>query len=848
MPVGPVRGHLPSVAGRKQKLADLSPDSSRYVARRFNNLPIPLTGLVGRRQELAKVRALLAGTSLLTLTGVGGSGKTRLALALATEVAQEFTEGVCWVDLAGLLDGSLLWSAVAEGLGTQDTPGESLDQVLIDLLASKNVLLILDNCEHLIYASAKLAERLLSTCPHLKLLITSREPLGLTGEVVWSVPVLSLPAPPFALPKLMQYDAPRLFITRARSVNSDFVLAEHNAEAVGQICARLDGIPLAIELAAARVKALSVEQIAARLQDRFELLTVGSRTALPRQQTLRSTIDWSFDLLTEAERVLFRRLAVFAGGFTIEAAAHICADRDGRSHVSSHNILDLMTHLVDKSLVVVQQDHEARYGMLETIRQYALEKLEQAQELATMSERHFEYSLTVASEAKPQLISEEQKAALARLDAEHDNLNKALEWSLASDNPEQALRLATALGHFWRIRGHLAEGRNWLDKALRRTEYLGRTVERSRGLTALGGLTWYQGDSTLARTELEEAAAIAEECADTLCRAEALSVLGHLLTDQGYPDQARELLEKSVETFLEGGDRWNYAQALMYLGRLHLDLGDVVQAQSLLESSLKIFRELGDRWGMLVPIGSLGFIAERRGDAATARRLLEERLHLAQELGSRQQIVFALYWLGVSAYITSQFQEAGLYFKQSLELSWQTGLMGNVMGALEALGWVARENNQPARAARLMGAAAVLLAHRDLNPVDKAEHERNLAALHAEMSEQDFNGAWAEGEAMTWEQAVEYARQVQAPPSEGRLTPRQAAKQQFGGLSGREREVALLIAEGKSNRQIAESLVISERTVTTHVANILSKLGFNSRSQVASWAVEKGLRKKQSKV
>ncbi|MGE5139720.1 MAG: tetratricopeptide repeat protein [Rudaea sp.] len=846
MPAIEARGRLHVTTIEKNKSAEPSGNSPVLVGH-HDNLPIPLTELIGRIQELAKVRALLANNRLLTLTGVGGSGKTRLALALAGQVASQYRDGVHWVDLTGLFDGSLLSSAVGETFGLQEAPGQSLEEMLIDYLIPRHLLLILDNCEHLIDPCAQLAQRLLAACPDLRLLCTSREPLGITGETVWSVPALSLPLPPLTSTHLADYDAPRLFIARATAVDPDFALTERNSSAVARICARLDGIPLALELAAARVKVLSVEQIADRQENRFELLTVGSRTAVPRHQTLRSAIDWSFDLLTEAERILFRRLAVFAGNFTLEAAEQICADPGAEPKILGHLIVDLLAHLVDKSLVLAHQDREARYRLLETIGQYALEKLEQARELATESERHSDYFIRLAAEAQPKLISAEQKATLQQIETEHDNLIAALDWSLESGHLSQALRLGSSLSGFWHARGYLTEGRTWLGKVLARTESLAKTPDRAEVLTAHGVLTWMQGDPDLARKELGEAASMAQELGATNVLAEALTWLGFIATDHGQHDQARAMVERSVRLSEEAEDRWNLAHSLYVLGRVYMNLGDIGQASSLYEKSLKIFRELGDRSGTAVVIGNMGVIADRTGDVATASKLIEERLRLAEELGSKKQIEFALYWLGILAYHAGHNQEAETRFKQALELAWQIGLKGPASDALEALGWVAHTNRQPARAARLMGAAGSLFKRQNLYTFDLGEHGRKLTALRGELGVEEFNAAWVEGVAMTWDQAIEYAWQVQAPTSDRHFTPRQAAKHEYGGLSPREREVSMLIAQGKSNRQIAQALVISERTVTTHVANILSKLGFSSRAQVAAWAVQKGLTLKQSK-
>jgi predicted ATPase/class 3 adenylate cyclase len=433
-----------------------------------HNLPRQLTSFIGRDGEMAEIKQLLSKTALLTLTGAGGCGKTRLALQVAADVLEEFEEGVWLVELAALADSTLVPQTVAAALGVREEPGRPLTETLIDYLRPRQVLLLLDNCEHLLSASAQLADTSLRACPRLRVLVTSREGLGIAGETTYRVPSLSLPdlqhLPPVAA--LSQFEATRLFVDRAAAAVPSFTLNEQNAPSVAEVCYRLDGIPLAIELAAARVKALPVEQITRRLDDRFRLLTGGSRAALPRQQTLRATIDWSYDLLSEAERMLLRRLSVFAGGWTLEAAEAVGAGEG----INDDEVQELLTTLVEKSLVLYEEQRgEARYRLLETVRQYSRERLLESGEMQVVCSRHASFYLNFAEQAEPELRRSDQVGWLNRLDVEHDNLRAALEWSLLGDNQgEVGLRLAGALWWFWLVRSHFTEGRNWLDAAVSR--------------------------------------------------------------------------------------------------------------------------------------------------------------------------------------------------------------------------------------------------------------------------------------------------------------------------------------------------------------------------------------------
>ena len=537
-----------------------------------------------------------------------------------------------------------------------EQPGRPLLATLSDVLRPKRLLLVLDNCEHLVAACAALADSLLLTCPGLRILATSREALNIPGEIVWQVPSLTSPdalpasgGPP--LGHLARYEAVRLFVDRAVGARSTFTVTPQSAPAVAQICHRLDGIPLALELAAARVKALSVEQIAARLDDRFRLLTGGHRTALPRHQTLRATVDWSYALLSEPERTLFNRLSVFAGGWTLEAAEAICAGEG----IEAGEVFELLAQLVDKSLVLAEErSGEVRYRLLETIRQYGAEKLRQAGEEVVQRERHRDWYLRLAEQAEPKLKGPEQAAWLNRLAIEHDNLRAALEWgrleALAGSEPapslsigqalersagtehggaeagQAGLRLVGALWWFWRLRGYLSEGRKWLAEALARAPE--RTVARAKALHGAGWLAFVQGDFPAARHLLEESLAVAREVGYRQDIASCLSNLGFLALAQGDQAAAHALYQEGVVVAREVGDGWGLGWALLRAGNAALDEDDNAAARALLEESLAVRRELGDQQGSALSLLFLGLTAFRQGDHAAARALYQESLVL----------------------------------------------------------------------------------------------------------------------------------------------------------------------------------------------------------------------------
>jgi predicted ATPase/DNA-binding SARP family transcriptional activator/DNA-binding CsgD family transcriptional regulator len=761
-----------------------------------HNLPVPRTSFVGRERELIEVKRLLAMTRLLTLTGAGGSGKTRLALEVARDLAGLYPDGVWLVELAALTQGALVPQVVAEILGVQEQPNRPLTVTLAEALRAKKMLIVLDNCEHVVEACARLTDVLLRSCSEVRVLASSRESLNVAGEVVWSVPPLSVPDAE-RLPNLecrRVYESTRLFVERALRRTSAFVLTADTASAAAEICQQLEGMPLAIELAAAWVGTLAVGQISERLGDSLKLLTGGERTAMPRQQTLRGTLDWSYDLLSEEEKRLFCQLSAFAGGWTLEAAEAVGACGEGEP------VLDLLGRLVGKSLVVVEvaQDGSVRYTLLEPVRQYAREKLEESGEAEVVLRRHAEFFLALAERAEPELKGARQEEWLGRLEEEHDNFRAALSWAMDRCEAELALRLGAALGDFWHMRGHLGEGQRWLEGALAIGD--AASVERVKALAKASWIAWEQ-------TDLERATALGEE--------------GLKL--------ARTL-----------GDEKGVAAALLNLGIAVMVRGELERATTLIEEGLPKFHELRDKWGLARSLLCLGLVAMFRGDYEQAKESTEEGLAVSQKSGDVWCSNMALNQMALMALLREDFGRAGALCKESLELSRRSGMVHHIAFALHTAAALASSQDQPVRSARLWGAAEVLreAIGTAFSPMEQRVYEPYMAAACDQVEDARWETAWSEGRAMGMDEAIEYALSEEEGIPSTAPAPRQRVAEEAALLTRREEEVAALVARGLTNRHIATELSISEHTVANHVARILRKLGLDSRSQLTAWVVE----------
>ena len=652
-------------------------------------------------------------------------------------------------------------------------------------------------------ACRDLTAALLHKCPKVRILATSREGLGVPGETLWRVPSLSVPEDICHLPRskdLVLYDAVRLFVDRAMATSSGFTVTRENAPAVAQVCQRLDGIPLAIELAAARVKVLAVEQIGARLDDRFRFLTGGSRAVPPRHQTLRAAIDWSYNLLSEKERALLRRLAVFAGGWTLEAAEALCAGGG-----VADQVLDLLMSLVDKSLVMVETNHgEARYRLLETLRQYAWDQLVEAGEATEAQRQHRAWYLDLAERAEAGIEGPEDTMWLNRLEVEHDNLRAALGWSSTEkDDGETGLRLAAALHWFWECHTHWGEGRKWLETALAGSRNI-KSIARVKALWESGNLAWMQGDYARALALCDESLAL-----------------------------GRELMDQA-----------GIARALMWRGLVAMRQEDFDAATALFEESLELSRKLEDKWFMAAVLAQMGAMARLRGDYVKAVALCEESLGMFRTLGGPRWIAYSLRLMGHAVRMQGDLQCAVGLYREGLALLRKTRDKWIATECIEGLAIIASMKGELERAACLSGAAEAARETFGITmpPPEPGNHGLVMAIREGPV-DKIFAAAWAEGRAMTLEQAIEYAlAPTEAPQSKRGDDSKSAVGKRAGLLAPRERAVAALIVEGKTNREIAARLSITESTAETHVQHILNKLGFNSRAQIAAWAVSHGLR------
>ncbi len=723
-----------------------------------NNLPVQLTSFIGREQDMAEVKRLLAQSRLVTLLGAGGAGKTRLAIQVAADLLEVYPDGVWLVELAPIVEPALVPQTVASALDLREPAREATD-ALVDFLRPKSLLLVIDNCEQVLSASADLCAHLLRQCPHVRILTTTRETLAIAGEATYRVPPLPLPDPqhPLSPDTINQYAAMRLFMERAVLVHPGFQVTTGNVKTIADICRRLDGIPLAIELAAARVKVLSVEQIAARLEDRFRLLTGGTRTGLPHHQTLRAAMDWSYDLLPEDERALFRRLAVFAGSFSLEAAEQVCAG-EGLAETA---VLDLVAKLVDKSLVVTEDAAagEVRYEQLETVRQYALNRLIESGDTEAVRSRHRDFFLHLAEQAEPKLFGPEQKVWLDRLEAEHDNFRTALEWSRTDPGSvETGLRLAGALWWLWEVRGYWTEGRQWL------TNVLARAIDSSteahvKALNAAGALAMRQGDAAKAAELARKSLALSRELGDKRGAASCLVILGIYACILEDYKQAEALGGESLSLSREVGDRWGTAWAKLTLGLVARAERDYAKATTLLEESLALSRAMGHQWSIADVTLHLGLIARDQGDLERAAALFEEAIAIFRQLGDKSFIAYSQLNLGTIASAMGEFGRAGTLYREALAVRKDLGDKRGIATCVMALACVAAGSAQSRRAAVLFGAAEAMREATGASiPVYfRSEHDRQVAAASAGLGEAAFKTAWAEGRALPAAPAVEFA-------------------------------------------------------------------------------------------
>jgi predicted ATPase/DNA-binding CsgD family transcriptional regulator len=832
------------------------------------NLPAEPNGFVGRERDLADLAVLLDDVRLLTLAGPGGVGKTRLAIRMARQLAGSFSGGAWLVELADVAEPDLLAVSVAGTLAVRQEPDRPVADTLCDVLRPRQLLLVLDTCEHLIDAVASLARRLLADCPSLRILATSREPLRLPGETVWRVPPLELPpdvAPGARPAEIAEHEAVRLFCERAIAVRPGFVLDAENTAAVSRVCRTLDGMPLAIELAAARLRALSAAQVADRLADRFRLLASGDRTAPPRQQTLRAAVDWSHDLLTEPEQVLLRRLTVFSG-WNLEAAEHVCAG-DG---IRADQVLSLLVALIDKSLVTLDGDPDGvpRYRLLDTIRDYARERLAASGEHRVVRLRHLDYMLARAdllfssSFVRGQLTWAEQVATYRFHAADMPNYRIALATALEYGRAEQGLRICSALRARWIVYGDVAEGTTWFERFLKLDGDVGPQL-RARALALSAELAFEQQDYAMAAAHASQALDICT-ASGVPGAAAPLRMLGLVALRSGRAEDALAGVQSAIAAAGADGDEWEEGLALVSKATVLARLGRLDEAQQAFEAALDLLAG-NNGWGIARARYGSGMLAMSRGDNDLAFEQFTGALQMFSELDARPEMAGCLAGIGRVQLAAGDLAGAASSLASSLRLSVAAGQRLGIARGVDAVAGLAAASGDQQTAARLAGAAGRLrdAADQVRTAAGQACLDRVLASAQRAMGAGNAARLLADGAALSQDEAVSLALQACAPyradlaadahPTGDAVTARSArpagagrqdgpggaARQGQQTLTAREQEIALLIARGLSNRAIADELVISPATAARHVANILGKLGFSSRAQVAAWAVQR---------
>jgi len=771
----------------------------KTIDARPNNIPIQLTSFIGREKEMKEIKDLLAGTRLLTLLGPGGTGKTRLSLQTGADLIDNFENGVWFVEIASLQDPQLLPQTIAQTLGLKEQSGKKTEDAIADFLKDKKILIIIDNCEHLIGASANIALMMLRKSPELKIIATSREALHCEGEQTYKVQSLSHHKPGGSItPEILsQFEAVRLFIERATAVNPSFRVNNENAPALAQICFQLDGIPLAIELAAVRIKVLSLNSICERLDDRFKLLTGGNRTSLPRQQTLKALIDWSYDLLSEKEKLLLQRLSVFNGGWTMDASEKICSDEI----INEYEILDLLSNLADKSLIkIIESENNIRYTMLETIKKYSIDKLSESDSINEINKKYFDYFCRIAEESESKLTGAAQREWISLMADDIENFRACLRWSL-ENYPEGSLKLTVHLGKFWELRSHFTEALEFLRKSLERAEAaevlwkakavywtgfflihqgkyeeskknLNRSLEMFReinykdgeavSLISLGTIGVFQGDYENLFTYSGESLSISREINNRSYIARNLQNIGLGLMQQGDHDAARKKLEEGITLYRELGDPIQLAKIIGNIGALEYLQTNYDKAREALNESLQLRYELGDRQGISIALNNLGSIAYMLKEFDEAERLLEESLVIIRDLGDKRVYVTAVSTLGSIANDKGDLGKAKKMFIESITVSNEIGDKYSLSKGFEGFADIYLTQNNY-KASCILAAKYISLLESSKKNIIEGEIVRieNIkSALRSNLSQTDYETYWKKGESMTAEEALKFIDEV----------------------------------------------------------------------------------------
>lgn len=806
----------------------------RSIARAHTNLPVQLSSFIGRDRELEELRGSLGKHRLVTLTGPGGVGKTRLAVSLANRLSAAYRDGVWLVELGSLNEPGLVSQAVAYALGVRERFGQGPQESIVDALIDQQLLLLLDNCEHLLESCAHVADALLRACPDVTVLTTSRQPLGITGEVICQVSTLGLPARTRPREDSMKAEAVRLFIERVGLTGSGVVIADENVDLAADICRRLDGLPLAIELAAARVRALGVEQVARHLDDPLHLLTAGNRVAPERQRTLRGTIEWSYRLLTEPEQRFFACLSVFAGGCDLESAEAVF----GEDFANAETALDLLASLVDKSLVCIETSTlgAVRYRMLETLREYARERLQATEQWKHVHEKHARFFSALAERIGTEWLGPHESTAHMRAMCEYDNMRAALRWLIDTSDAEGATRLSASLWRFWRAHGQLTEGRSWLATALKLSDAVElRSSSRREGYKGAGVLAQCQGDYDLAHELLEHAAVLARELDQAEHLATTLRELGELEMIRGHRSSAVEYLSQALSTAHAAGCPAAEAAALQGLADAALEDCDFDAAHQLADQALTISTELGSPRVKAAILNVLGRVLLEQTRLDEAQQTLEEALRIYRELQDAVSGAGALSVLGSVATERHEYTRARELLTECLAVRREAEDREGIAWALEGCARLALAQRWPEMAARLFGAAEALRVSvgAPIPMYARRHRDRCVARIISVTGRRAFDAAWSVGHTTLWHTIADSILEA---------TERDPHASTDMVLTTREWQVVEHLAHGATNRQLAEALVIAPTTAERHVANILIKLGLHTRAEIVRWAAVRGSR------
>lgn len=763
---------------------------------RPNNLPIQLSNFIGREKEITEINRFLLKSRLVTLLGPGGTGKTRLAIQIGADLIDEFANGVFIIELAAITDPTMILQTLMNSIGMKEVKSQTPESTLTEFLKDKEMMFIMDNCEHLLKECSELTEMLLRKCGKLKIIATSREVLNCQGEISCRIPPLSLPDPKIkeSIEKFTKYEAVRLFIERAIVINQDFRITEENAPAVSNICLKLDGIPLAIELAAARIKILTPDGINERLNDRFKLLTGGKRTALPRQQTLKALIDWSYDLLSEQEKLLLQRLTVFSGGWRLDVSEKICSDEI----ISEYDILDLLGKLADKSLIKVNESFDSNcYNLLETIKKYGDDKLTESGKKNEFQKKHFDYFYELAENSLEKLTGDQQKIWIKKLDSDIGNLREALNWALINE-PLLSLQMSVNLGKFWEYGGYYAEGLEYLRKSSEISPSADM-IWKARSIYLKGLFNIHQGNYSNAKKFLKESQelfneidykdgealaytalatiALFEADYDTLnkCSEKSLDLSYEInnksyiarniqniamgLMQQGYHEESRNKFEESLAIFREVNDPVQLARTIGNIGALEYLLGNYEKAGKVFEESLVIRMEIGERQGISIALNNLGSVNYMQKKYKEAEQYLEKSLAITKELGDKRIIVTSVATLGSIANDTGDFSKAKKFYTESIIVSNEIGDNYSIAKGVEGIASIFQKINKIEECCLISGKYISMLTTSNKNMIEAelVKIEEMKTFLRSNLSESDFNKFFEEGEKMSIEKVLEYA-------------------------------------------------------------------------------------------